>query len=537
MKMKQITKTTLILLILSFSILYAAKSDVLEETFKKTVPSDGLNSILIINPRGDVGISGKTSGDIEIIAKKIVYYRDREKAEEIMSQIKISFEKRAGKLHLKSVFPELHNWDRKFSRKVTGYKVQYDVTIPAKFFAEVENRYGDVSVIGIKSLSSENHNGESYVEHIDSNADLSNTYGNVTVSVVGGDLVCENKNGKVKIKDVAGICDVKNSYGNITVSKVKKNTTIVNKNGKVDVRRVMGDVDISNSYASVLVEDVRNALKVYNKNGAVEVMDIGKSADLTTSYNKMQCINIGGKLKANNRNGSVTVENVNGRADIETSYNFIKGKDISGPVMILNKNGSVHLDNVKGDVDVESSYNSIEIFNVDGSAEIINRNGKIICEEITGSVNANTSYNSVKFDNIGGKIKVMNKSGRISISGKPESIDISTSYDRINLSEVECPSIIALTRNGSINADVTLPPQSSCRLETSYGDINLSVPGSTSSNITATVPKGNRIRIQRGLTITTTELKKEKVSGKMGGGNGSIELFVEKSGNINLSSK
>ena len=251
----------------------------------------------------------------------------------------------------------------------------------------------------------------------------------------------------------------------------------------------------------------------------------------------MQCINIGRKLKANNRNGSVTVETVNGRADIETSYNFIKGKDITGPVTILNKNGSVHLDNVEGDVDVESSYNSIELFNIDGSAEIINRNGKITGENIAGNVNANTSYNSVKFDKIGGKINVMNKSGRISISGKPQSIDVSTSYDRITLTDVECPSIIALTRNGSINADITLPPQSSCRLETSYGDINLSVPSNTSSNISAMVPKGNRIRIQRGLTITTSELKKEKLSGKIGSGNGSIQLFIERSGNINLNSK
>jgi len=537
MKIKHITNVTMILFLLSCSILFAAKSDVLEEMFRKTIHSEGLNSILIINPRGDVGISGKTSGDIEIEAKKIVYYRDREKADEIMSQIKISFEKRAGKLHLKSVFPDLHKRDRKFYRKVTGYKVQFDVTIPAKFFAEVENKYGDVSVVGIKSLASENQNGESYIEYIDGETNLSNTYGNVIVSNIEGDLVCENRNGKIKIKDVSGICDIKNSYGSVMVTKVKKNATIVNKNGKVDVRTITGDVDISNSYGSILVEDIKNTLKVYNKNGAVEVLDIGKSADLTTSYNKMQCINIGGKLKANNRNGSVTVETVNGRADIETSYNFIKGKDITGPVTILNKNGSVHLDNVEGDVDVESSYNSIELFNIDGSAEIINRNGKITGENIAGNVNANTSYNSVKFDKIGGKINVMNKSGRISISGKPQSIDVSTSYDRITLTDVECPSIIALTRNGSINADITLPPQSSCRLETSYGDINLSVPSNTSSNISAMVPKGNRIRIQRGLTITTSELKKEKLSGKIGSGNGSIQLFIERSGNINLNSK
>jgi hypothetical protein len=537
MKIKQITNAALIFSLLNFSILFALKSDVLEETFRKAIPANGLNSILVINPHGDVGISGKTSGDIEIKAKKIVYYRDRDNAEEIMSQIKISFEKRAGKLHLKSIFPELHNRDRKFYRRVIGYKVQFDVIIPAKFFVEIENRYGDVSVVGVKSLFSENRNGESYIEYIDGETNLNNTYGNITVSFIEGDLTCENRNGKIKIKDVAGICDVKNSYGNVTVSKIKDNITIVNKNGKVDVRSINGDVDISNSYGSILVEDVKKDLKVYNKNGAVEALDIGKSADITTSYNRIQCINIGGKLKAKNRNGSVTVETVNGRVDIETSYNFIKGKDISGPVTILNKNGLVYLDNVKGNVDLESSYNTIEIFNINGSAEIVNRNGKIIGEAITGSVNANTSYNSVRFDNIAGKIYVMNKSGKISVSGNPQSIDVSTSYDRINLSDVECPSVIALTRNGSIDADIKLPSNGNCRLETSYGDINLTVPGNTSSNITATVPKGNRIRVLRGLTMTTTELKKEKLSGKLGRGNGSIELFIEKSGNINLSAK
>jgi hypothetical protein len=529
----------LILFVLIIStLLFAAKnSDSITEVFQKAVSSKGIKTVSIVNTNGDVEIASKKSGDIEITATKKVFYRDREKAEDFLDEIKINVSTSATTLQIRTIPPEDDNWYKFYQKKVTGYRVEYKIVMPEDLQGEIENKYGDVSVVNIKSILSNNHSGNTFVESINGDADLTNSYGKVNISFIEGDLISKNKSGNTTVKEIKGTVDIKNTYGNIKLNKAGKNAIIENKSGNVDATFIEQSLEVSNSYGSVYVDEVDKELKVYSKSGAVEAINIGGNADLATSYDGIQCQNIGGSLKVVNKSGTVTAEFISGRADIETSYNAVKAIDVSGPVTVLNKSGSVYLEKIKGDVNIESSYDTVELFEITGSAEINSSSGKIIARDISGDFRGTTSYNAVTLDNVQGTIRVKNKSGKITVSGKPVSLDLSTTYSGIELLDVTCKTITAITRSGGIDADVTLSANCDCRFETSYGDIDLTIPASTSTKISAIVPKGNRIRLSRGLTITTTQLSKETIEGKIGKGEGIIELLVERSGNISLSGK
>jgi len=527
----------LFVLIISTLLFAAKKSDSVTEVFQKAVSSKGIKTVSIVNTNGDVEITSKKSGDIEITATKKVFYRDRDKAEDFLDEIKINVSTSATTLQIRTIPPEEDYWDKFYRKKVTGYRVEYKIIMPENLDGEIENKYGDVSVVNIKSILSNNHSGNTFVESINGNATLTNSYGKVNISFIEGDLISKNKSGNTTAKEIKGMADIKNTYGKVRLTKAGKNVIIENKSGNIDATFIEQDLEVSNSYGSVYVEEVGKELKVYNKSGSVEVINIGSSADLTTSYDGIQCQNIGGSLKVVNKSGTVTAEFINGRADIETSYNAIKAIDVNGPVNVLNKSGSVYLEKIKGNVNIESSYDTIELSAIIGSAEINNHSGKIIGKGIAGDLWGTTSYAAVTLDDVKGTIRVTNKSGKITVSGKPVSLDLSTTYAGIELLDVTCKTITAITRSGSIDADVTLPANCDCRFETSYGDIDLTVPGSTSAKISAIVPKGNRIRLTRGLSVTTTQLSKEAIEGNIGKGEGMIELSVERSGNINLSAK
>jgi len=473
----------LILFVLIIStLLFAAKnSDSITEVFQKAVSSKGIKTVSIVNTNGDVEIASKKSGDIEITATKKVFYRDREKAEDFLDEIKINVSTSATTLQIRTIPPEDDNWYKFYQKKVTGYRVEYKIVMPEDLQGEIENKYGDVSVVNIKSILSNNHSGNTFVESINGDADLTNSYGKVNISFIEGDLISKNKSGNTTVKEIKGTVDIKNTYGNIKLNKAGKNAIIENKSGNVDATFIEQSLEVSNSYGSVYVDEVDKELKVYSKSGAVEAINIGGNADLATSYDS-------------------------GRADIETSYNAVKAIDLSGPVTVLNKSGSVYLEKIKGDVNIESSYDTFELFEITGSAEINSSSGKIIARDISGDFRGTTSYNAVTLDNVQGTIRVKNKSGKITVSGKPVSLDLSTTYSGIELLDVTCKTITAITRNGGIDADVTLSANCDCRFETSYGDIDLTIPASTSTKISAIVPKGNRIRLSRGLTITTTQL-------------------------------
>ncbi len=538
MKSKNTFSFLLILIFLFAVPLFAAKkSDSITEVIQKAVSSKGIKIVSIVNTKGDVEITSKKSGDIEITATIKVFYRNREKAEDFLDEIKINVTTRATSLQIRTIPPEDDYWHKFYRKKVTGYRVEYKIVIPEDLQGEIENKYGDVSVVNIKSILSNNHSGNTFVESINGNADLTNSYGKVNISFIEGDLISKNKSGNTAAKEIKGTVDIKNTYGKVRLTKAGKNAIIENKSGNVDATFIEQNLEVSNSYGSVYVEEVGKELKVYNKSGSVEAINIGGNADLTTSYDGIQCQNIGGSLKVVNKSGTVTAEFISGRADIETSYNSVKAIEVNGPVTVLNKSGSVYLEKIKGDVDIESSYETVELFEITGSAEINSSSGKIIGRGISGDFWGTTSYNAVTLDDVKGTIRVKNKSGKITVSGKPVSLDLSTTYSGIELMDVTCKTITAITRSGSIDADVSLPANCNCRFETSYGDIDLTIPASTSAKISAIVPKGNRIRLTRGLTITTTQLSKEKIEGNIGKGEGKIELLVERSGNLNLIGK
>ena len=527
------------LFLISFTSTGFAKknNDVLKEKFEQTVSSKGLSAISITNPKGDVEISGKKTSEIEIFAVKKVFHRNKELAEEFMNEISISVEKRSGILIIKTTIPKYRDRNLFGWKKIKGYEIEYKIVVPEDFHAEIQNKYGDVSVVNVGILISENHNGDTFVDTVDGNTEINNSYGHVQAFIINGDLFSKNKNGNTRAKDIAGICDVDNSYGNVTISKVKRQTLVKNKNGKVDVSNAESSVNVTNSYGGVLIEEASDNITIFNKNGSVETTNIQGNADLTTSYDGIYCVNISGELKVANNNGYVNVSNIGGKAVIETSYNQVKGIDIKGPVSVISKNGSVYLKKIDGNIDVDTSYDTVEIISVNGSVEILNKNGKIIGDSITGNLFVSTSYSPVYLDKIAGTIKVKNKSGKVTVSGNPKSIDVSTSYNHVILKSVLCKNITAITSSGDVDADIIqFPAGAICYFETSYGDISLNLPKNVSTKISANVAKGNQIRLGKGLTITTNQLNKEKIEGKIGSGDGNIELRVERSGSIYINS-
>jgi len=83
--------------------------------------------------------------------------------------------------------------------------------------------------------------------------------------------------------------------------------------------------------------------------------------------------------------------------------------------------------------------------------------------------------------------------------------------------------LIASTSNGTIDADIVLPDQGECMLSTLNGSITLSIPDTISAMIDASTVNGT-VEVDRNLGIVITREEKKKFKGKMGNGEGQIEL-------------
>jgi len=87
-----------------------------------------------------------------------------------------------------------------------------------------------------------------------------------------------------------------------------------------------------------------------------------------------------------------------------------------------------------------------------------------------------------------------------------------------------------MVSNGSIHADVTLPPGGTILLSTGNGNIDLSIPKSTSAAFSALVANGT-ISVSD-LEFTNAVQPPKSVTGTLGDGNGEIGLRVDANGSI-----
>lgn len=126
---------------------------------------------------------------------------------------------------------------------------------------------------------------------------------------------------------------------------------------------------------------------------------------------------------------------------------------------------------------------------------------------------------SLDLESSNGAITIVDAKGNADLWTSNGAITVKNHHGELN----------AKTSNGAINADVVLPKNGDCILKTSNGAITLSIPDKTSAMMEASTSNG-RVEIKN-LSVTVIKMEKTDFKGKMGNGEGNIELETS-NGNV-----
>ena len=180
--------------------------------------------------------------------------------------------------------------------------------------------------------------------------------------------------------------------------------------------------------------------------------------------------------------------------------------------------------------------------NVDNIEVLVNRSDSgVLIVEARYPTRISTNYGCNVFVNLPASIVLDLKTtnGAITVLDSESDIECSTSNGAITLQNTEGTAELRTsnglitvvnhngdlsgeTSNGLISVDMVLPRQGECTLRTSNGPINLSVPASASAIVEASTSNG-KIEIHD-LDISVIRMDKKEFKGKMGGGQGDIDL-------------
>ncbi len=135
--------------------------------------------------------------------------------------------------------------------------------------------------------------------------------------------------------------------------------------------------------------------------------------------------------------------------------------------------GSVAVDGGSG-VTVDTSSGNLDIEDVQGPVNVQTDSGDITTHNITGQTTVETSSGSIRMDGINGQLKAITQNGDVIVKN----------------AALSSQSILKTT-NGSVRLFGSLNPQGNYTLETSRGDVDLTLPDNATFQISASTGSGS----------------------------------------------
>lgn len=179
---------------------------------------------------------------------------------------------------------------------------------------------------------------------------------------------------------------------------------------------------------------------------------------------------------------------------VETSNGSLRLEALRGEARVRTSNGSVKVNDFRGPLEATTSNGSLEIMGYEGAATLKTSNGRIRGNELKGRLDMTTSNGS---------------------------IDVTVAEPAAGL-----PLKFA-TSNGSVNVTVEKWAGAGLVARTSNSSINVRLPEGVNAQLQASTSNGS---INTEFEITTSQMSKNRVDGRIGAGGPLIDLATSNGG-------
>jgi hypothetical protein len=169
-------------------------------------------------------------------------------------------------------------------------EVEYRVTVPRKFAADVETSGGPISVSDLKGeVSARTSGGSLNFDDIDGPVNGRTSGGSITLAGGKGRAVVHTSGGSIRITEVAGDVDASTSGGPISIERASGRVRARTSGGGIDIREATGAIDASTSGGGVtasLLGQPKEECRLNTSGGSISVSlgkDIHMDLDASSS--------------------------------------------------------------------------------------------------------------------------------------------------------------------------------------------------------------------------------------------------------------
>ncbi|MGB7494218.1 MAG: DUF5668 domain-containing protein [Candidatus Acidiferrum sp.] len=219
-------------------------------------------------------------------------------------------------------------------------------------------------------------------------------------------------------------------------------------------------------------------------------------------------------VSVTDQNGDVEVRGTNGEVLVETRKGDVKVADTKGDVKISGKGGEIEVDNTSGTLTIEGDFY-----------------GPLRADQVTKGVHLVSPKTDLTISTLSGHMEA--GSGNLDVIDAPGNVTVRTRDQEVN---VENPGgkVAIDNRNAQTSVRFTTVPKEDVTITNSSAGISLTVPGSSSFEITADCQNCDIDSEFPSLGATKSESGDSHLAGKYGSGKGPKITLRTSYGNIEL---
>ena len=219
---------------------------------------------------GDIEVRSWAKNSLQIDYQITAWAEDEETAKEIASEIEIRIEPekdasdRATWASITTNYPEEWGLWRNSGPRA---RVDYWLVVPQQTNLELDNRHGNVSVDDLRGA-----------------ATISNGHGNVSPHTIDGDLNLDTRHGNVEVGSIQGNVRFKGGHGNANLGKVGGNFEGDYGHGSLELDEVGGDLTLKDRHGNTVVHSVGGVIWVDKRHGRIELRGVRDTFHINANH-------------------------------------------------------------------------------------------------------------------------------------------------------------------------------------------------------------------------------------------------------------
>ncbi|NJK98124.1 MAG: DUF4097 domain-containing protein [Bacteroidales bacterium] len=206
------------------------KIQVVTRSITKTLNQSEVEGLSIKGEKANIIIGKSASNVIRIKLSLVSKNPSRKTAEEDLRYCDYVMENRGNMLYLSNSF----NLKSSYKEISSNLSARYEIEVPNGITVNLSNIYGDITLSGIKvNLTASLSFGQLFMKNVDGNIQIRSTFSDITGEMLNGPLKIDSQNTGIKLTQVNDVLEITGKFGEINLAEVNASVMVKSEMTKV----------------------------------------------------------------------------------------------------------------------------------------------------------------------------------------------------------------------------------------------------------------------------------------------------------------